>query len=236
MSPSRLPIVFIHGASSDATVWSVEKDYFAPRTGASAVDLTAFDNIGRMADHVLAGAPQEFIVCGTSMGGYVALDVLQKAKGRVRKAILCNTTARPDTPERTAQRMADVAAGEEVYIRARKLREHYKEFLSAKSAQDDSLVERLRDISMRVGYDCYKRHQIACSQRPDKLDFLPQITMPVLIVGGAEDKVIPPALQQEIHERIPGSILRIVAGTGHCTHMEDPSALNSEIEKFLEAA
>lgn len=233
---SNLPIVFIHGATSDATVWDAQVLHFVPRGGAWAVDLTEFDDIGRMADHVLSTAPKEFVVCGTSMGGYVALDVLQKAQGRVKKAILCNTTARPDTAERTAQRMADVALGEEVFVRARKLREHYKEFLSEKSAQDDALIERLRAVSMRVGYDCYKRHQIACSQRPDKIPYLPQIDLPVLIISGAEDKVIPPPLQQEMHEKIKGSTLRTIADTGHCTHMEDPDATIAAFEQFLEAA
>ncbi len=106
-----LPIVFIHGASSDPTSWDDQKNYFSATRGVTVPDLKSFDNISVMGDYVLSVAPPEFILCGTSMGGYVAFDVLKKAKGRVKTVILCNTTARADAPERKRQRQMEVSAG-----------------------------------------------------------------------------------------------------------------------------
>ncbi|MDE1152399.1 MAG: alpha/beta hydrolase [Micavibrio sp.] len=233
---AQLPIVFIPGASSDATVWDAQKDYFAHRTDVIAVDLTQFDSIDAMSNEVLRLAPPEFIVCGTSMGGYVALDVLKKAKGRVKKAIFCNTSARADTPARARQRMMDVNAGEAAYLAGREEPDHYKVFVGEKSFRNADLLARLKAISLRVGYGCFKRHQTACSTRPDSLAFLPQIDMPVLLIGGAEDAVTPPELQAEMHDKIKGSLLTIIPAVGHIAHMEAAGLVTAEIEKFLATA
>jgi len=228
-----LPIVFIHGASSDPTSWDDQKAYFSASRGVTVPDLTSFDNISVMGDAVLAAAPAEFILCGTSMGGYVAFDILKKAKGRVKVSILCNTTARADAPERKRQRQMEVNSGEEAYKEARKNDDHYKAFLSEKSSQDKTLVARLRGISQRAGYGCFSRHQKACAERAESLAYLPEINMPVLVMGGAEDKLIPLELQREIQQGIKGAQLVSIEGTGHITNMEKPAEMNAAIETFL---
>jgi pimeloyl-ACP methyl ester carboxylesterase len=182
---------------------------------------------------VLKLAPPEFLLCGTSMGGYVALDVLKKAKSRVKKVALCNTTARADTPERRRQRQMEVSQGEEAYIRARQDDSHYGAFLSDASLRDRALLARLREISARVGYGCFSRHQNACATRKDSLPFLSSLDMPVLVVGGAEDKLIPPALQEEIHRNVRGSRLEIISGAGHIAQMERPEEMISILEDFF---
>ncbi len=228
-----LSIVFIPGATSDETAWDMQREYFAKRMRVEVVNLTGFDNIGAMADYVLEIAPQEFVICGTSMGGYVALDVLKKAKGRVKKAVLCNTSARADTPERQRQRRMEIAQGEEAYRAARKDDSHYAAFLSEKSMRNQALIAKLRDISNRVGYGCFTRHQTACADRAESLSFLPQINMPVLVVGGAEDKLIPPSLQEEIHAGIKGSTLAILPEAGHIAQLENADAMAAALETFL---
>jgi pimeloyl-ACP methyl ester carboxylesterase len=232
-----LPIIFIPGASSDDTVWDAQKNHFAQRRTALTVDLTRFDSISAMAAHVIAAAPApEFIICGTSMGGYVGLEVLKQAGDRVKKAIFCNTSARADTPAKSKQRQADIDAGPDVYIEARKDPEHYKTFLSARSFENKDLIKSLHAVSLRVGYDCFKNHQTACATRESSVAFLPQINIPTLIIGGAEDQVTPPALQTEMQENIKGAQLLMLPQTGHIAHMEEADTVTAEIEKFLHAA
>lgn len=228
-----LPIVFIPGATSDDTVWDAQKNYFAQNMPAVTVNLTQYDNIADMSAHVLQAVEGDFIVCGTSMGGYVALDVLKKANGRVKKVVFCNTSARADTPEKTAQRMAEVAAGIEAYAANRVDDTHYKTFLSDKSFEDKALIKKLRAVSDRVGYDCFKNHQIACSGRPDSLAFLPQIDMPALIIGGTEDIVTPPERQAEMHDKIPHAKLIMLPNVGHIAHMEAADTVTEAIDAFI---
>lgn len=228
-----LPIVFVPGASSDDTVWDAQKNHFAQTTTAITVNLTQYDSIADMSTHVLQAVGGDFIICGTSMGGYVALDVLKKAGGRVKKVIFCNTSARADTPEKTAQRMAEVAAGPEAYAANRVDDAHYKTFLSNKSFEDKALIKKLRAVSERVGYACFKNHQLACSSRPDSIDFLPQIDIPTLIIGGTEDIVTPPERQAEMHEKIPNAKLVMLSDVGHIAHMEAADTVTQAIEAFI---
>lgn len=231
-----LPIVFIPGASSDEATWEAQRAYFSKKADVTVVNLTQYDDIEEMADYVLERAPSEFAVCGTSMGGYVALAVLKKAKGRVKKAALCNTSARADTPERRKERAAEIALGEEAYIKSRHEEGHYDALISKKSAKNAALIAALRETSLRVGYGCFSRHQTACAGRDESLSFLSQIDMPVLVIGGAEDALIPPALQQEIHENIKGSKLAILQDAGHIAQMETAEAMTEELDRFFFAA
>ena len=239
---TALPIVFIPGASSDETTWADQQRHFDGRTQVIVAGLTQFDTIDAMSDQVLKLAPPEFLLCGTSMGGYVALDVLKKAKARVKKVVLCNTTARADTPELRSQRQAEINLGEEAYLKARQDDNHYSAFLSEASLRNRALIARLREISTRVGYGCFKRHQNACATRSDSLAFLESIDIPVLVVGGcrphkpgihAPDDRLPSALQEEIHQKIGQSRLRIISGAGHITQMEKPDEMTSVLAEFF---
>lgn len=231
-----LPIVFVPGASSDDTVWDAQKHYFAQKTNALTVNLTKYDSIADMSAHVLNAVAGDFILCGTSMGGYVAFDVLKKAQARVKKVVFCNTSARADTPEKTAQRMAEVVMGEKAYLANRVDDEHYKVFLSERSFEDKELITKLRAVSKRVGYDCFKNHQTACSTRADSMGFLNQINIPTLIIGGTEDTVTPPERQAEMHGGIAGSKLLMLPDCGHIAHMEAAGTVTAEIDRFLSAA
>jgi len=233
INAETLPIVFVPGASSDDTVWDAQKNHFAQKTAAVTVNLTQYDSIDAMSAHVLDTVEGDFILCGTSMGGYVALDVLKKAGGRVKKVIFCNTAARADTPEKTAQRMAEVAAGPEAYAANRADDAHYKTFLSDKSFTDKTLIKNLRAVSERVGFACFKNHQRACSGRPDSIGFLPQIDIPALIIGGAEDIVTPPECHAEMHEKIPNAKLILLPDVGHIAHMEAANAVTQAIDAFI---
>ena len=53
--------------------------------------------------------PPRFALTGLSMGGYVAFEILRQAPDRVARLALLDTTARPDTPEQTERRNAQIA-------------------------------------------------------------------------------------------------------------------------------
>jgi 2-succinyl-6-hydroxy-2,4-cyclohexadiene-1-carboxylate synthase len=63
-------------------------------------------------------------------------------------------------------------------------------------------------------------------------DFLPQIHVPTLIVTGAADARYC-QLGREMAERIPGSLLEIVAGAGHTVHLEQPARFQRLVLDFL---
>ncbi|MGA2664592.1 MAG: alpha/beta hydrolase [Nitrososphaerales archaeon] len=57
--------------------------------------------------------------------------------------------------------------------------------------------------------------------------------VPALIVWGASDQVLSPNLGSELHSRLPGSELRVLAGAGHVPHWETPEAFDGLVAEFL---
>jgi pimeloyl-ACP methyl ester carboxylesterase len=75
--------------------------------------------------------------------------------------------------------------------------------------------------------------QFGAVQSFDTYDRLPTIQAPTLILHGDEDILVPVANADILHERIPGSQVRIVEGTGHCFFWERPEDVVEEIVGFL---
>ena len=57
--------------------------------------------------------------------------------------------------------------------------------------------------------------------------------MPVLIIWGARDPIIPAHHGQDAHRAIPGSRLEILDGVGHLPQIEKPGAFVAVLEQFL---
>ena len=75
--------------------------------------------------------------------------------------------------------------------------------------------------------------QFAAIQSFDTWDRLPAIKSPTLIVHGDRDILVPVENAEVLHERIPGSRVRIVQGTGHCFFWEEPEEVVEEVVGFL---
>src|SRR3712207_4089275 len=70
------------------------------------------DSIPAMAARLLHEAPERFALAGLSMGGYVALEVMRQAPGRVARLALLDTSARGATPEASEDRERLIALAE----------------------------------------------------------------------------------------------------------------------------
>src|SRR5271169_4376316 len=75
----------------------------------SVADHTRHDTVSGIARAVLAAAPDRFALCGLSMGGYIAFEVMRKAPDRVERLALLDTSPLPDTPEQGERRLRLIA-------------------------------------------------------------------------------------------------------------------------------
>lgn len=69
----------------------------------------------------------------------------------------------------------------------------------------------------------------------DQRAVLPGIRCPTLVVGGAEDRLIPGAVQREMAELIPNARLLLYPGYGHANDQENPHYLR-QLDRFALAA
>jgi pimeloyl-ACP methyl ester carboxylesterase len=81
-----------------------------------------------------------------------------------------------------------------------------------------------------------RRSLSAMTNGRDLLDFrLYQISQPMLIVWGAQDKLIPLAVGESIHKSVPQSVLDIVDGCGHLAPAECARPVIERTVEFLKS-
>ena len=95
------------GLLCDERLWRHQAGGLADLAGRILIpNVTGEDIVAGMAHGILEAAPERFALAGLSMGGYVSLEIMRQAPGRVAALALLDTSARPDTPEQTEARLA----------------------------------------------------------------------------------------------------------------------------------
>jgi pimeloyl-ACP methyl ester carboxylesterase len=190
------------------------------------------DGIADMAARLLREAAGEFVLLGTSMGGYVALEVLRQAPRRVRALALISTSARADTPEQLAAREQQsrlVEAGD--FERLVDLA--FPGLVAPQHQGDPTLLADWRALALAVGAPAFLRQQRAVMDRADARELLSGIGCPTVVLHGADDRLIPLELGAELSSAIPGAELVTIEDAGHLAFLEQPEAMASVVADFL---
>ena len=209
------------------TIWS--------RGQLTIADTTHDDSISGMAARILSENDGEFAVLGTSMGGYVALEVTRQAPERVAALALVSTSARADTTEQRearARQSAFVEAGQFSAL----IDAAFSGVVAAEHESDETLRSTWRAMTTPVGAENFLRQQHAVMHRADLRSILPTITCPTAIIHGAADRLIPIAAAEEMSDAIPASTYTVIQGAGHFLFHEQPTAARAAIDAWLDSA
>jgi pimeloyl-ACP methyl ester carboxylesterase len=225
-------LILLPGQLCDAALWDAQVRALADIAAIRIADLTLDDTVEAMAERVLADAPARFAVCGLSLGGYVAFEIVRRAPGQVTHLGLMNTSSRPDTEERSGQRERSVRAARIGTFKGVTPR-FLPTILHPDHAADPAMAEIVLEMTERVGRVAFERQQYAATSRPDCRPLLPRIACPTLVVGGAEDHVAPPELQLEIAAGIANAQLEILEVCGHLAPIEQAETVNRLMRAWL---
>lgn len=223
-------LLLLPGLLCDARLWRDQIE--ALGTGATIADLTRDDSIGAMAARALDAAPARFALAGLSMGGYVALEIMRRAPGRVTRLILFDTSARKDSEEQSRRRrglMTLTRSGNFRGVTPRLL----PLLVHPDRVAEQPLAGEVMAMAERVGKEAFLRQQTAILGRLDSRPDLPGLAVPTLVVVGAQDALTPPDHAQEIAAGIPGSRLETIPDCGHLPTMERPAAATALMRDFL---
>jgi pimeloyl-ACP methyl ester carboxylesterase len=227
-------LLFLPGLLCDGRLW---RDQVAALDGVRCVvaELTHDDNLGAMADRALRAVPAEarLSLCGLSMGGYVAFEIMRRAPHRVARLALFDTSARPDTPEQTRRRRGLLALSESGMFRG--VTPRLLPQLLAPANVAGPLGAEVMAMAERVGRPAFHRQQRAIMHRPDSRPDLAAIAVPTLVGVGEEDALTPPHLADEMAAGIPGARLARIPLAGHLPSMEEPAAVNGLLRDWLQA-
>jgi pimeloyl-ACP methyl ester carboxylesterase len=191
----------------------------------------------RMADiarAILADAPPRFRLAGHSMGGYIALEIMRQAPGRVERLALLSTAAAPETPELTERRRALLALAEAGKF-DRIAPTLFPLQVHESMRQDAALREAVAAMARDTGEQAFVRQQAAVMTRVDSRPTLAGIGCPTLVLVGDADQIVPPDRSREIAGGIAGATLVVLEDCGHMCAMEKPREVEDALLRWLRA-
>jgi 3-oxoadipate enol-lactonase len=74
---------------------------------------------------------------------------------------------------------------------------------------------------------------VAIRDRADSTGSLASIRMPVLVVNGRDDALVPVATAEALAHAIPGAKLVILDDAGHLPNLETPQAFQNVVREFV---
>ncbi|MGE5126196.1 MAG: alpha/beta fold hydrolase [Betaproteobacteria bacterium] len=176
------------------------------------------------------------VVGGCSMGGYAAFAFVRRHPQRLAGLVLQDTKAGADSDE---ARRGRLALGRRVLDEgARAAADAFLPKLLGETTQREQpqLVSRLRARILALRPEAIAAALHGLAARPDSRATLATIRVPTLVLVGEEDVLTPPEEAEAIAREVPGARLALVPGAGHLANLENPRAVNEQLDAFLPRA
>ncbi len=235
----RRPLVLLHGLAGDALTWQfnltvlgADRTVLAPDLpghGSSTLDVGRghVDDLARWVGDLIDtwGLTQVDLV-GHSLGARVALSLAHQQPAKVARATLIACAGLgSDLDHQFLDRLADASDLDQSRLAAARL-----------FAEPGPLVEPMaRALTLRQSVPenraaikaLLDANRADLSERLVAQDWAPSV--PVQLIWGAEDKIVPPPASESIPPGIP---FHLLPGAGHMPHVEAASRVNALIGSF----
>lgn len=238
----RHGLLLIHAFPLDARMWEEQVGALGEDRVVVAPHLPGFGGtsgygsvltMGAAADRCLqaldAAGIQRAIVCGLSMGGYVAFELWRMARQRVAGLVLANTRSGADPAEGAAGRRA----------LARRLLAEGTGFLVAEPPPllgpdaPDALWRWVRRTIADQPAEAIAAAALGMAERTDSTPDLSGIDVPALVITADRDALIPPDISVPMADHIPDAQLLVIEGAGHLSNIEAADAFTEAVGRFV---
>jgi len=240
-------IIFIHGFPLNKSMWNIQVEALKENYRVIAYDIRGHGNSDPGIDEFFIELfvidllrlmeklkIEKSILCGLSLGGYIALNAVLKHPDRFDGLILNDTQCIADTPEIKENRCNAI-----ISIKEKGVEQYADEIIKKLFAQETftknkNVIDAVREMIISTPKQSLCNTLHALAERKETCDQLPEINIPVLIMVGQEDKITPIAAAQQMHEKILNSKLEIIQQAGHLSNLENLTAFNTHLVIFLE--
>ena len=242
--PLGPPVVLLHAFPMSSAMWEPQlaalkgcRVILPDLRGFGATALSSPWFIEHAVDDVLETmaslAVKKAALVGLSMGGYVALRLVEKNPSFVKALVLCDTRAEADANENKIKRAAAVD-----FVRSRGVEAFVDPFLNdalseKTKTEKPKVVEFLKGVAAKASSDAVMAALGALAARGDMTAALPGIKVPTAVLVGSQDKITPLPLSETMRSRIPGAELHLIPDAGHFSNAENPEAFNERLVSFL---
>jgi len=250
LGPDDAPvIIFVHGFPLNKSMWDIQTEALKKNYRVIAYDIRGHGNSDPGIDEFFIELfvndllrlmekleIEKSILCGLSLGGYIALNAVLKYPDRFDGLILNDTQCIADTPEIKENRSTAI-----IRIKEKGVEQYANEIIKNLFAPEsftkkENVIDTVKEMIINTPKLSLCNTLHALAERKETCSGLKEINIPTLIMVGNEDKITPIAVAQQMHEKILNSKLEILQQAGHLSNLENPTAFNTHLLKFLEFA
>ncbi|MFC7305823.1 alpha/beta fold hydrolase [Streptomyces monticola] len=239
------PVVLVHGHPFDRTMWAPQLADLATDFRVIAADLRGYGgstvvpgttelsvfarDIEALLDHL---GIERFILGGLSMGGQIVMECARLFGERIGGLVLADTFPAAETEAGKEWRRE--LAGRLVREGMRGYADEvlYKMVAPHADAEVAAHVHRMMTATDPEGAAAALRGR---AERPDYRELLTRVTVPALVVVGAQDTYTPVADAEAMHAALRDSTLCVIEGAAHLPNLERPEEFNKALRGFLSA-
>jgi pimeloyl-ACP methyl ester carboxylesterase len=248
------PIVLLHGFCEDHRIWDSQIGYLEnqgrlivpdlPGSGLSdAVEDMSLEGIAACLDYILdhefpnrsklSQHGNEMNLVGHSMGGYLALAMVEKKPENFGGLGLFHSTAYPDTEEKKVNRKKSIEFikmhGARPFVRQTTPNLFSASYKNEFPGRMESLIERYADFKPASLISYYE----AMIRRPDRTSVLKNFRGKILFIIGEEDLAVP--MSEGLRQcHLPQcSHIHIFENTAHMGMLENSAKSNQALKEFI---
>jgi pimeloyl-ACP methyl ester carboxylesterase len=238
-------LVLIHAFPVDAAMWDGQAAALSGQADVAVPPLPGFGGtppvgdvmtMDAAADHVAAemdrAGMDRAVVCGLSMGGYVAFSMWRRHRDRIAGLALADTRAEPDDEAGRERRrlVAEKARGQG----SGAIADEPPPLLSEQA--EPALWDRVKEMIRRQPGESIAAASLGIGGRADARPLLPEIDVPTTVIVGSADTLTPPAMSEAMVDAIPGADLVVLDGAGHLSNLEAPDGFTAALRAVLQRA
>lgn len=219
------PLVIIPGMMADARMFLPQMVQLGTERAMQVCLPVKGDTVEQMSEAMLPGLPPRFALLGHGLGGDVVLDLIRRVPERVTRAVLMATDPLAEPPRAAAEREARMVAA-----RAGRLAEAMRTEIPAAALADtpwrDDILALVQDMALGLGEGVFLRQSRALQRRPDQQKTMRRVKLPVLVIAGEADTLVPVRRQEFTANLVPYGRLEVIAEAGHLAMLEQPEAVS----------
>jgi len=167
---------------------------------------------------------EQFVLCGNSLGGLIAIDFALRHPNRVLGLVLAGSAG---LYERS------LTKGEKPKPTREFVRSVISDIFYDERLINDALVDEWYDLIQDRDYARFILRISRATRDRCVVDELDQLTMPTLIVWGRNDEITPPSVAEQFQAQIRGAELKFIDQCGHSPNLEQPEAFMQHMSEFL---
>jgi len=245
--PTDQTVVFVHGFPFNKNMWIPQLEGLPPAVRGIAMDVRGHGNSttghGFFSVDVFAKdllvflrkmAINRAVICGISMGGYIALRAYQIQPEVFAGLVLCDTNSLADDNTAKQKRFDTIQSVLKNGKRAFSIGFVNNVFGQKALAENQEAVDLIKSSIRRNTESSICATLLALASRTDTTDSLAAISAPTLVVRGAEDRITPRDQSDILVAGIPGAAYLEIPDCGHLPNLENTTRFNMELIAFLD--